>query len=172
MVKGLPTMREIWIRSVGWEDPVDKEMATHSSTLAWKIPWAAEPGGLESMGSPRVWHNWATPLFHLASFLSHSCFHFCKRLAYISFLLSSYVVYLYWFVEILCIIWILIHVVFTYVSIYVFSKSVTSLWTLFMVFCNRDLFKVQYCQFYWPGHGLLRSFNRLEPGHPESTIRM
>ena len=54
MVKGLPTMREIWIRSVGWEDPVDKEMATHSSTLAWKIPWTAEPGGLESMGSPRV----------------------------------------------------------------------------------------------------------------------
>ena len=46
MVKHLPAMWETWVRSLGWEDPLEKEMATHSSTLAWKIPWAEEPGGL------------------------------------------------------------------------------------------------------------------------------
>ena len=55
--KRLPTMRETRVRSLGWEDPVEKEMATHSSTLAWKIPWREEPGGLQSMGSQRVGHN-------------------------------------------------------------------------------------------------------------------
>ena len=53
-------MRETWIRSLGWEDPLEKEMATHSSTLAWKIPWTEEPGRLQSMGLLRVGHNWAT----------------------------------------------------------------------------------------------------------------
>ena len=55
--KRLPTMRETWVRSLGWEDPVEKEMATHSSTLAWKIPWTEEPGGLQSMGLQRVGHG-------------------------------------------------------------------------------------------------------------------
>ena len=65
-VKRLPTMWETWVRSLGQEDPLEKEMATHSSTLAWKIPGMEEPGGLQSMGSQRVWHNWATSLhFHL-----------------------------------------------------------------------------------------------------------
>ena len=50
MVKRLPTMRETWIRSLGWKDPLEKEMAPHSSTLAWKIPWTEEPGRLQSMG--------------------------------------------------------------------------------------------------------------------------
>ena len=50
MVKHLPTMRETWVSSLGQEDPLEKEMATHSSTLAWKIPWAEEPGRLQSMG--------------------------------------------------------------------------------------------------------------------------
>ena len=45
-VKRLPAMREIWVQSLGQEDPLEKEMATHSSTLAWKIPWMEEPGGL------------------------------------------------------------------------------------------------------------------------------
>ena len=45
-VKRLPAVRETWVRSLGWEDPLEKEMATHSSTLAWKIPWTEEPGGL------------------------------------------------------------------------------------------------------------------------------
>ena len=51
MVKPLPTMRETWIRSLGREDPMEKEMATNSSTLAWKIPWTEEPGGLQSTNS-------------------------------------------------------------------------------------------------------------------------
>ena len=46
MVKCLPAMRETWVRFLGWEDPLEKEMATHSSTLAWKIPWTEEPGRL------------------------------------------------------------------------------------------------------------------------------
>ena len=48
MVKHLPSMRETWVQSLGHEDPLEKEMATHSSTLAWKIPWTEEPGGLRS----------------------------------------------------------------------------------------------------------------------------
>ena len=50
-VKCLPTMWETWVRSLGWEDPLEEEMATHSSTVAWKIPWTEEPGGPQSMGS-------------------------------------------------------------------------------------------------------------------------
>ena len=57
MVSSLPAMRETWVRSLGWEDPLEKEMATHSSILAWKIPWTEEPGRLQSMGSQRVRHN-------------------------------------------------------------------------------------------------------------------
>ena len=47
-LKHLPAMREIWVQSLGWEDPLEKEMATHSSILAWRIPWTEEPGGLQS----------------------------------------------------------------------------------------------------------------------------
>ena len=57
MVKHLPAMRETQVQSLGWEDPLEKEMATHSSTLAWKIPWMEEPGRLQSMGSQRVRHD-------------------------------------------------------------------------------------------------------------------
>ena len=57
MVKHLPTMRETWVRSLGQEDPLEKEMANHSSALAWKIPWTEEPGGLQLMGSRRVEHD-------------------------------------------------------------------------------------------------------------------
>ena len=53
-VKPLPAMRETWVQSLGWEDPLEKEMATHSSTLAWKIPWTEEPGRLQSMGLQTV----------------------------------------------------------------------------------------------------------------------
>ena len=56
-VKRLSTMRETRVRSLGREDPLEKEMATHSSTLAWKIPWTEEPGRLQSMGSQRVGHD-------------------------------------------------------------------------------------------------------------------
>ena len=57
MIKRLPTIQETQIRSLGWEDPLEKEMATHSSTLAWKISWMEEPGGLQSMGSQRVGYS-------------------------------------------------------------------------------------------------------------------
>ena len=57
MVKRLPTKRETWVQSLGQEDLLEKEMATHSSMLAWKIPWMEEPGGLQSMGSQRVGHD-------------------------------------------------------------------------------------------------------------------
>jgi hypothetical protein len=56
-VKRLPTVQETWVRSLGREDPVEKEMATHSSTLVWKIPWTEEPDRLQSMGSQRVGHD-------------------------------------------------------------------------------------------------------------------
>jgi len=56
-VKRLSTMRETWVSSLGREDPLEKEMATHSSTIAWKIPWTEETGRLQSMGLERVGHN-------------------------------------------------------------------------------------------------------------------
>ena len=58
LVKNLPAILEIWVRSLGWEDPLEKGTTTHSSILAWRIPWTEEPGRLQSMGSQRVRHNW------------------------------------------------------------------------------------------------------------------
>ena len=55
--KASAAMWETWVRSLGWEDPLEKEMATHSSTLAWKIPWMEEPGRLQNMGAQRVGHD-------------------------------------------------------------------------------------------------------------------
>ena len=54
VVKNLPAMQVTWVRSLGWEDPLETGMATHSSILAWEIPWTEAPGGLQSMGSKRV----------------------------------------------------------------------------------------------------------------------
>ena len=56
-VKNLPAMQETWVLSLGWEDALEKQMATHSSVLAWRIPGTGEPGGLPSMGSHRVGHD-------------------------------------------------------------------------------------------------------------------
>ena len=56
-VKNLPAMQKTWIQSLDWEDPLEKDMATHSSILAWRIPWTEQPGGLQSTGSQRVRHN-------------------------------------------------------------------------------------------------------------------
>ena len=56
MVKNLPAMQETWVQSLGWEDPLEKRMATHSSILAWKIPWTEDPVRLQSMGSQKVRH--------------------------------------------------------------------------------------------------------------------
>ena len=72
MVKSLPTIQETQVQSLGWEDTLEKEMTTHSSTLAWKIPWTEEPGRLQSMGLQRSdtterlhchFQMWASPLF-------------------------------------------------------------------------------------------------------------
>ena len=65
-------MQETWVRSLGQEDPLEKEVATHSSILAWRIPWTEEPGGLQSMGSQRVRHDWATSLTLLTNSMSHT----------------------------------------------------------------------------------------------------
>ena len=63
LVKNLPAMKETWVRFLGWEDPLEKEMATHSSILAWRIPWTEEPGGLRSMGSQEPDRTeWPAPL--------------------------------------------------------------------------------------------------------------
>ena len=56
-LKHLPAMQETWVQSLSQEDPLEKEMATHSSILAWRIPWTEEPGGLQSTGSQRVGHE-------------------------------------------------------------------------------------------------------------------
>ena len=56
LVKNLPALQETRVQSPGWEDPLEKEMATHSNILAWRIPWTEEPGGLQSVGSQRVGH--------------------------------------------------------------------------------------------------------------------
>ena len=57
MVENLPAMQGTRVQSLGWEDPLKKEMATHFSILAWRIPWTEEPGGLQSVGSQRVRHD-------------------------------------------------------------------------------------------------------------------
>ena len=68
-VKRLPIMQETQVRSLDWEDSLAKEMATHSGTLAWKIPWKEKPGRLQSMESERVGHDWATSLSFTKWFL-------------------------------------------------------------------------------------------------------
>ena len=66
MVKNLPAMQETQVRSLGWENPLEKGMATHSSILAWGISWTEAPGGLQSMGSQKVGSDWVTN-FHFHS---------------------------------------------------------------------------------------------------------
>ena len=67
-VKNLPAIQKIRVRSLGGEDPLEKGMATHSSILGWRIPWTEEPGELQSMGSPRVRHDWTTNTFNFIAF--------------------------------------------------------------------------------------------------------
>ena len=73
MLKRLSTMRETRVQSLGWEDLLEKEMATHSSILAWKIPWTEEPGRLQSMGLQRVRHDWANSLSLSLSYRGRHC---------------------------------------------------------------------------------------------------
>ena len=74
-VKNLPVTWKTWVWSLGWEDPLEKDMAPHSSTLAWRIPWMEEPGRLQSMRSRRVGHDWVTSLsaYSLYSFKYRIC---------------------------------------------------------------------------------------------------
>ena len=67
MVKCLPTMQKTQVQSLCWEDPLEKEMATHSSTLTWKFPWTEEPGKLQSMGFQRVGHDGAIFFIYLGN---------------------------------------------------------------------------------------------------------
>ena len=68
MVNNPPAMLETWVQSLSWEDPLEEGMATHSSILAWRIPWTEEPGELQSMGLQRVGHNWVTKHTHTHTF--------------------------------------------------------------------------------------------------------
>ena len=69
-LKNLPAIQKTQVRSLGWEDPLEEEMATHSSVLAWEIPWTEETGGLQSMGLQRDGYNLAT---------GHTCMHACGK---------------------------------------------------------------------------------------------
>ena len=74
----------MWIWSLGGEDSLKKEVATHSSILAWKIPWTEEPGGLQSMWSQRVWHDWVTEHTHTYIIALQCCVSFCWTITWIS----------------------------------------------------------------------------------------
>ena len=69
-LKRLPEIKQTWVQSLGREDPLEKEMATHASILARRIPWMEEPGGLQSTGSQRVGHDWVTSLSQLLTRLT------------------------------------------------------------------------------------------------------
>ena len=71
-VKNLPAVQEIQVHSLGWGDALEKEMATHSSILAWKLSWTEEPGGLQSIGLQRVGHDWVTNTYLHSQRLWHS----------------------------------------------------------------------------------------------------
>ena len=95
-VKNLPAVQEAWVRSLDQEDPLEREMATHSSTVSWRISWTEGPGGLQSMGSQRVGHDWVTNTYYphvafgcletnavfynIVYFLTFSYLHISKRM--------------------------------------------------------------------------------------------
>ena len=90
-------MLEIWFRSLGWEEPLEKAMATHSSSLAWKIPWTEEPGGLQSMGLQRVRHDFTTTLLetpwtaaHQASLSITNSLSLLKLMSFVSLMPSNH----------------------------------------------------------------------------------
>ena len=81
LVKNLPAMQEIWVQSLGWEDPLEKEITTDSGILVWRIPWTEKSGGLQSMGSHRVRHDWAaniTQVTDIPKLYFLQCFHKSK----------------------------------------------------------------------------------------------
>ena len=74
VVKNPPAMQEMGVQSLDQDDPLEEEMATHSSVLVWRIPWTEEPGGLQSMGSQRVEHDRAHTCTHMHYTMSSKCF--------------------------------------------------------------------------------------------------
>ena len=74
-LKRLPPMRETWVRSLGWEDPLEEEMVTHSSILAWRIPWTEKPSRLQFAGSQRVGHDWVTSLYNYICYITECIAH-------------------------------------------------------------------------------------------------
>ena len=101
-LKCLPGMRETWVWFLGWEDPLEKELATHSSTFAWRIPWKEEPGRLQSMGLQRVGHDWATSLhfevFGIISVIMAGltwCLETCLSLLILFFDIEDYFIYMW-----------------------------------------------------------------------------
>ena len=78
-IKLLPAMRATWVQCLGWEDLLEKEIATHSYILAWKIPWTVKPGRLQSIWSQRVGHDWVTSLsfFHFTHLYIYTCVCVC-----------------------------------------------------------------------------------------------
>ena len=79
MVKNTPAMQETHVQSLGQEDPLEKGMATHSSILAWRIPWTEEPGGLQSKRSQRLGHDWENKHTYSISFLFYITYSACYR---------------------------------------------------------------------------------------------
>ena len=88
-LKRLPPMRETQLRSQGREDPLEKELVTHSSILTWRIPWMEKPGRLQSMGLQRVGHDWATSLACLQPLSLWTCFCFVNKFISIIFFKDS-----------------------------------------------------------------------------------
>ena len=93
MVKNLPAVQETWVRSLGWEDPLEKGMATHSSILTWRIPWTQEPGRLQSMGSQRVGHDRVTNPFIFFMYVVRQGSSVFKRAAIVPILFELNVLY-------------------------------------------------------------------------------
>ena len=129
LVKNLPAVQGTRVQSLGWEDSLEKEMATHSSILAWKISWTEEPGGLQSTGSQRVGHNWATNthtyifILFFKYLLKHSwCvivwyFQIYSKVTQLYIQINFYYIYMY--VYIMCIIYslyiIILYITYNYI---------------------------------------------------------
>ena len=94
MVRSLPAARETQVQPLDWEDPLEKEMATHSRILAWKIPWTEEPGGLQSIGLQRIGHDWATSLYHYKWKIESEFNNYWAYIQHKSF--SNYALYIFW----------------------------------------------------------------------------
>ena len=144
-------MWETWVQSLGQEDPLEKEMATHSSTLAWEIPWTEEPDRLQSMGSQRVGHNWVTSLYQLYSdwweVITHYSFdlHFCNNeqcwVSFHVFIGHLYVIFGEMSIYMLC-------PLFDWVVVFLVLSCVSCVPVFFIVLWQSSDLKTIWCPFY------------------------